>query len=156
MTTGEHAEIGEQAKIQRRSYTKEKEKGVGNMGRSSSIRTTLAVVLVFAISALVFAQESSRHVTLHRDGKIGDQVLRKGDYTVKVGEAKDGEIVFIRDRQEVLRASFEPTDLEKPASNTAVLFATKADGSFEIKRIEFSGKKVAFVIKGVMQASAKQ
>lgn len=125
------------------------------MGRSSSVRATLAVVLVLAISALVLAQESSRQVTLHRDGKIGDQVLRKGDYTVKVGEGKEGEIIFIRDRHEVLRASFEPATLEKPASNTAVLFAAAADGSYEIKRIEFSGKKVAFVIKGVLQASTK-
>ena len=65
----------------------------------------LSVVMILGSSAVmpVFGQDSSKSVTISRDTKVGGQALEKGEYTVKFDEGKDGEIVFLRGKREIVK-----------------------------------------------------
>ena len=104
-----------------------------------------AVILV----APVLAQEVNRSVTLRRDAKLGQQALTKGEYSVKYTESK-GELVVLRDKREVLTATYELAKLDKPAADNAVIYSENADGSFQLKRIEFRGSASALVFENTI------
>jgi hypothetical protein len=94
-----------------------------------------------------FGQEAVRTITINRDGKVGGQLLTKGDYTIKFVEGRDGEAVFMRGKREVARVSYEITSLKAVAADTLVVFKLADDGSLVISRIEFRGMGTALVIK---------
>ena len=104
-----------------------------------------AVILV----APVLAQEVNRSVTLRRDARLGQQALTKGEYSVKYTEGK-GELVVLRDKREVLTATYELAKLDKPAADNAVIYSENADGSFQLKRIEFRGSASALVFENTI------
>ncbi len=99
--------------------------------------------------APVLAQEVNRSVTLRRDAKFGQQALTKGEYSVKYTEGK-GELVVLRDKREVLTATYELAKLDKPAADNAVIYSENADGSFQLKRIEFRGSASALVFENTI------
>lgn len=104
-----------------------------------------AVILV----APVLAQEVNRSVSLRRDAKLGQQALTKGEYSVKYTEGK-GELIVLRDKREVLTATYELAKLDKPAADNAVIYSENADGSFQLKRIEFRGSASALVFENTI------
>jgi len=104
-----------------------------------------AVILV----APVLAQEVNRSVTLRRDARLGQQALTKGEYSVKYTEGKR-ELVVLRDKREVLTATYELAKLDKPAADNAVIYSENADGSFQLKRIEFRGSASALVFENTI------
>lgn len=103
----------------------------------------LGLAIVFG--AVAQAQEISRKIEIKRDTKLGTEVLPKGEYDVKFVEGKDGEVVFLRGKREVLKATYTIMKLEKDAENGAVVSTANNDGSFNLKRIEFRGKSAALV-----------
>ena len=105
----------------------------------------LAIVFGAAVTMQVYAQEVSRSVSIKRDTRLGTEVLPKGEYDIKFVEGKDGEVVFLQGRREILKATFTLAKLEKDAPNTAVISSANNDGSFQLKRIEFKGKSGALV-----------
>ena len=113
----------------------------------SSVILGLVLATGLAIASPVDAQEISRTITLTRDSKLGGQVLVKGDYSIKFVEGKDGELVVLKGRKEVLKASYKTMKLGQPAADTSVAYAANTDGSFLVKRIEFKGKSEAIVIE---------
>jgi hypothetical protein len=103
----------------------------------------LALVMVVGLATLTaFGQEISRSVEFKRDAKIGEQVLPKGEYEVKYVEGKD-ELVISRGNREILTATYKVTKLEKAPKVTSVFYSQEADGTFQLKRIEFRGKDAA-------------
>ncbi|HEY3137021.1 MAG TPA: hypothetical protein VGL29_13405 [Blastocatellia bacterium] len=104
-----------------------------------------AVILV----APVLAQEVNRSVTLRRDARLGQQALTKGEYSVKYTEGK-GELIVLRDKREVLTATYELAKLDKPAADNAVIYSENADGSFQLKRIEFRGSASALMFENTI------
>jgi hypothetical protein len=115
----------------------------------------LGLAIVF--STVAQAQEVSRKIEIKRDTKLGTEVLPKGEYDVKFVEGKEGEVIFLRGRREVLKATYTITKLEKDAENSAVVSTANNDGSFNLKRIEFRGKSAALVFDNtVATAISKQ
>jgi len=104
-----------------------------------------AVILV----APVLAQEVNRSVTLRRDARLGQQALTKGEYSVKYTEGK-GELIVLRNKREVLTATYELAKLDKPAADNAVIYSENADGSFQLKRIEFRGSASALMFENTI------
>src|ERR1700730_2698077 len=98
----------------------------------------LAMALGLAATTPVSAQEVSRSIVLKRDVKVGDQVLPKGEYALKYVQGKD-ELVILQGKHEVLKATYKVAKLDKAATTTLVVYSQDADGSFQLKRIEFSG-----------------
>jgi hypothetical protein len=115
----------------------------------SVVMLGLAMALGLAATIQVSAQEVSRSIVLKRDAKVGDQVLPKGEYAVKYAEGKD-ELVILRGKHEVLKATYKVTKLDKAATTTAVVYSQDTDGSFQLKRIEFDGKDSALVFENTI------
>ncbi|HST20751.1 MAG TPA: hypothetical protein VLR90_06525 [Blastocatellia bacterium] len=103
----------------------------------------LGLAMVFSVVAQ--AQEVSRKVEIKRDTRLGAEVLPKGEYDVKFVEGKEGEVIFLKGKHEVLKATYTVIKLEKDAENSAVISTSNNDGSFNLKRIEFRGKSAALV-----------
>jgi len=113
----------------------------------SSIVLGLVLATGLAIASPVDAQEVSRTITITRDSKVGGQSLVKGEYSVKFAEGKDGELVVLKGRKEMLKASYKVMKLDQPAADNSVAYSANADGSFQVKRIEFKGKNEAIVLQ---------
>ncbi|HKP87506.1 MAG TPA: hypothetical protein VJZ26_15495, partial [Blastocatellia bacterium] len=71
----------------------------------NSLVASLALTLALA-AVPVSAQEVSRTVVIKRDSKLGSEVLPSGEYSVKFDEGKPGEVVFMRGKRQVLKATF--------------------------------------------------
>ena len=69
-------------------------------------------------------------------------MLPKGEYDVRYVEGKD-ELVIARGKKEVLTATYKIAKLEKPAAITSVIYSQEADGSYQLKSIEFRGRDAA-------------
>ncbi|MGA9773298.1 MAG: hypothetical protein WBV94_29985 [Blastocatellia bacterium] len=117
----------------------------------------LVLGLAITFSAIAQAQEVSRKIEIKRDTRLGTEVLPKGEYDVKFVEGKEGELVFLRGKREVLKATYTIMKLEKDAENGAVVSTANNDGSYNLKRIEFRGKSAALVFDNtVATAISKQ
>ena len=116
----------------------------------------LSLVSALAMAIEAYAQEVSRAITIQRDTRLGTEVLAKGEYDVRFVEGKEGEVVFLRGRREVLKATFSSAKLEKDAPYTVVVSTPNDDGTYQLKRIEFKGKGSALVFdKTVATAISK-
>jgi hypothetical protein len=113
----------------------------------SSVILGLVIATGLAIASPASAQEVNRTVTITRDSKVGGQALNKGEYSVRFVEGKDGELVVLKGKKEILKASYKIGKLDQPAADNSVAYTANADGSFRVKRIEFKGKKEAIVIE---------
>jgi hypothetical protein len=107
----------------------------------------LVLATGLAAASQVSAQEVNRTITITRDSKIGGQAVTKGDYSVKFVEGKDGDLVLLKGKKEVAKASYKVTKLAHPAADSSVSYTAAADGSYQVKRIEFKGKSDAIAFE---------
>ena len=108
-----------------------------------------ALFIAVGLAALpINAQQIDRSITINRDGRVGDQTLAKGSYTVKFTEDKDGELVILKGKKEVVKATYELTKLNEPSPENAVTYTLASDGSYQVKRIEFKGRNTAIEFTG--------
>jgi hypothetical protein len=105
-------------------------------------------IAVGLVALPINAQQVDRSITVNRDGKVGDQPLAKGSYTVKFTEDKDGELVILKGKKEVVKATYELTKLSGPSPDNAVTYTLASDGTYQIKRIEFKGRNTAIEFTG--------
>jgi hypothetical protein len=118
----------------------------------NSLVASLALALALA-AVPVSAQEVSRTVVIKRDAKLGSEVLPSGEYAVKFDEGKPGEVVFLRGKREVLKATFTIAKIDQSPSGNLVVYTADADGSYQLKRIEFKGKTGALVFDNTVATS---
>ncbi len=112
-----------------------------------SLVVGVAMAVGLAVASPASAQEVSRTVTITRDSKLAGQAVTKGEYNIKFVEGKDGSLVLLKGKKEVLKASYKVTKLAQPAGNNAIAYDAGADGSFLVRRIEFKGKSEAIVLE---------
>ena len=105
--------------------------------------TGIAIVLAAVMSMTAFAQSVNRALVFSRDAKIGGVVLSQGKYSIAFDEKKEGEAVISKNGREVAKASYKIVDLAKDASDNAVVFGMNSDGSFQVRRFEMKGSKMA-------------
>ncbi|MFY9573835.1 MAG: hypothetical protein WAV20_20745, partial [Blastocatellia bacterium] len=103
--------------------------------------------VALAVASPVSGQEVSRTVTITRDSKLGGQSLNKGEYSIKFAEGKDGDLVLLKGKKEVVKAPYKMTKLTQPAADNSVAYSAGTDGSFQVIRIEFKGKSDAIVLE---------
>jgi hypothetical protein len=106
-------------------------------------KIAITITLGVFMSIAVFGQNVSRTLVVSRDSKIGGIALAQGKYSIAYDEKKDGEAVITKNGREVAKASYKLVDLAKGASDNAVVFNVAADGSFQVRRIEMKGSKMA-------------
>ncbi len=112
------------------------------MKRFISVGTLVLTLIVGFITVPALGQEVSKTILLKRDTKIGGLVLPKGEYDLRYVEGKD-ELVIAHGKKEVLTATYKITKLDKAAAVTSVIYSQEADGSYQLKRIEFRGRDAA-------------
>jgi hypothetical protein len=112
------------------------------MKRLFSVGMLVLAMVVGLVTVPALGQEVSKTILLKRETRIGDQVLPKGEYELKYVEGKD-ELVIARGKKQVLTATYKVTKLDKAAAVTSVIYSQEADGSYQLKRIEFRGRDAA-------------
>jgi NMD protein affecting ribosome stability and mRNA decay len=113
---------------------------------ASSLILVLVLATGLATASPVSAQEVTRTVTITRDSKLAGQALVKGEYSIRFAEGKDGDLVLLKGKKEVAKVSYKVSKLTQAAADSSVGYATAADGSFQVRRIEFKGKTEAIVL----------
>ena len=111
---------------------------------------SLAIVAGLALSTQVMAQEPGQKIFITRDSKIGGETVSKGDYVVKFDASKDGELVLVKGKRDILKATYRLTKLDQRPASDSVVFTQNSDGSFQVKRIEFKGKDTALVLQDTL------
>jgi len=119
------------------------------MRKLMSVGALVLAVVVGMITVPVSAQEVSKTILLKRDTTIGGQVLPKGEYELKYAAGKD-ELVIVKGNREVLTATYKVAKLEKTPSVTSVFYSQEADGSYQLKRIEFRGTAAALTFENTV------
>ena len=107
----------------------------------------LSFVLVSSMALSSFGAEVTKSFTLTRDSKINGQLLTKGNYSVKFTDDKEGELVLMQGKKEVLKVNYKFTQLSDSPSDNKIAYSVAEDGSFSVKRIEFKGMKSAIVFE---------
>ena len=103
----------------------------------------LLVVVVVGVELSAFGQSATRTIVLSRQAKLDGHALAQGKYSVAFDEKKDGEATISKDGKEVAKAAYKFVDLNRTAADSAVVYMTADDGSFQIRRIEIKGMKTA-------------
>ncbi|MEW6131066.1 MAG: hypothetical protein AB1757_28810 [Acidobacteriota bacterium] len=102
---------------------------------------SFALVLSLALSNV--AADVTKSFTLTRDSKIKGQPLTKGDYSVKFADDKEGELVVMKGKKEIVKSTYKIITLNEAPSDNKIAYTVSEDGSFTVKRIEFKGSKTA-------------
>lgn len=100
-------------------------------------------VLVLALASLHFAAEVTKSFTLTRDSKINGQAVNKGDYSIRYSDDKDGELILMKGKKEIVKSAYKLVPLSVAPSDDKVTYSVDDDGSFHVKRLEFKGFKAA-------------
>ncbi|MGA9767497.1 MAG: hypothetical protein WBV94_00540 [Blastocatellia bacterium] len=108
-----------------------------------SFGLSLILAVVFMIAAPAFGQVTTRTLVISRQTKLGGQPVSEGKYTMAFDEKKDGELTLSRGSKEILKANYKAVELDKPAAENAVVFASAGDGAMKVRRVEFKGSKMA-------------
>ena len=106
-------------------------------------KLAVTIILGILMSVAAFGQNVSRTLVVSRDAKLGGVALAHGKYSIAFDDKKEGEAVITKNGREVAKASYKLVDLTKNASDNAVVFTVNADGSFQVRRIEMKGSKMA-------------
>ena len=105
-----------------------------------------SMVLVFSLSSSSLAGgEITRSFKLTRESKVSGQVLKEGDYSVRFMDDKEGELVVLKGKKEVVKVNYKFKELKESAAENAVAYTQNGDGALHLKRIEFKGMKSALV-----------
>lgn len=106
-------------------------------------KLAITITLGVLMSAAAFGQNVSRTLVVTRDAKLGSVALAQGKYSIAFDDQKEGEAVITKNGREVVKATYKLVDLTKNASDNAVVFSINSDGSFQVRRIEMKGSKMA-------------
>jgi hypothetical protein len=107
----------------------------------SALVASFALVLSLSISHV--AADVTKSFTLTRDSKINGQALKQGDYSIKYADDKDGELILLKGKKEVVKSAYKLVQLSVAPGDDKVTYTVDDDGSFHVKRLEFKGSKTA-------------
>jgi hypothetical protein len=113
-----------------------------NVGR---IALTLVAALVFSVVALA-QQTVEQKVSFYLDGKIGNEVVKKGTYTVVIPEADQGAFE-IKVGKKTITAQFTKRQNEVEADADRMTYRDNGDGSRSIAAITPRGRKFTLVLQ---------
>jgi hypothetical protein len=113
-----------------------------NVGR---IALTLVAALVFSVVALA-QQTVEQKVSFYLDGKIGNEVVKKGTYTVVIPEADQGAFE-IKVGKKTITAQFTKRQNEVEAEADRMTYRDNSDGSRSIAAITPRGRKFTLLLQ---------
>ena len=113
------------------------------MIRSKIIGT---MVLSFGLAILAYAQGNiEQKVTFYLDGKVGNELVKKGTYTVLIPESDEGTLEIKLGKKSVA-AQFTKRQNSTPAEADKMTYRDNADGTRSIATITPRGRKFTLLL----------
>jgi hypothetical protein len=107
----------------------------------------LALVAALAFSAGAWAQQNvEQKVSFYLDGKVGDELVKKGTYTLVIPEADQGAFE-IRVGKKNVTAPFTKRQNEKEAEADKMTYRDNGDGTRTIATITPRGRKFTLLLQ---------
>src|SRR5262245_58841141 len=111
----------------------------------AKVALTLGAILVFSIVALA-QKPVEQKVSFYLDGKIGDEVVKKGTYTVIIPEADQGAFE-IKVGKKIITAQFTKRQNEAQAEADKMTYRDNGDGTRAIATITPRGRKFTLLLQ---------
>lgn len=116
----------------------------------------LALAMAAALSVVVAAQgKVEKKVSFYLDGKVGTELVKKGDYTLTVPEAEQGTIE-IKVGKKVVTAQYTKKQNATEAEADKMTYRENADGTRSVASITPRGQKFTLVLAETAGSVAKQ
>src|SRR5262245_65297693 len=111
-----------------------------------SIALTLVVALAFSVGAWAQQQPVEQKVSFYLDGKVGNEVVKKGTYTVIIPEADQGAFE-IKVGKKTVTAQFTMRQNKEEAEADKMTYRDNGDGTRAIASITPRGRKFTLLLQ---------
>src|SRR5690242_355425 len=107
----------------------------------------LALAATAVLGLAVFAQNTvEKKVSFYLDGKVGNELVKKGTYTVAIPEAENGT-VEIKVGKKVVTAQYTKRQNTSEADADKMTYRDNGDGTRTIATITPRGQKYTLVLQ---------
>lgn len=118
-----------------------------NNSRNKVRRVALTLVGAFVFSVVALAQQTvEQKVSFYLDGKIGNEVVKKGTYTVIIPESDQGAFE-IKVGKKTITAQFTRRQNEADAEADKMTYRDNGDGTRTIASITPRGRKFTLLLQ---------
>lgn len=118
------------------------------MLRSKVIKFQFGLLLVLGLGMAIWANAQSgieQKVTFYLDGKVGNEIVKKGTYTVLIPESDEGTLE-IRTGKKSVAAQFSKRQNSTQAEADKMTYRDNPDGTRTIATITPRGRKFTLVL----------
>ena len=122
--------------------------------RFSNMVLTLAVTAVLTVAVAAQAKVEKK-VSFYLDGKIGNELVKKGTYTVAIPDSEQGT-VEIKVGKKIVTAQFTKKSNANEADADKMTYRENADGTRSVASITPRGQKFTLVLAETASSVAKQ
>ncbi|MBP6821435.1 MAG: hypothetical protein KA368_07820 [Acidobacteria bacterium] len=122
--------------------------------RFSNIVLALAVTAVLTVTVAAQAKVEKK-VSFYLDGKVGNELVKKGTYTVAIPDSEQGT-VEIKVGKKVVTAQFTKKSNANQADADKMTYRENADGTRSVASITPRGQKFTLVLAETASSVAKQ
>lgn len=124
-----------------------------NYWRNKVGKVALTLVGAFIFSVVALAQQTvEQKVSFYLDGKIGNEVVKKGTYRLIIPEADQGAFE-IKVGKKTITAQFTKRQNEADAEADKMTYRDNGDGTRTIAAITPRGRKFTLLLQGGAVAS---
>src|SRR5262245_58209003 len=118
-----------------------------NNSRKKIGRVALTLVAALAFSVLAMAQQPvEQKVSFYLDGKVGDDLVKKGTYTLVIPEADQGAFE-IKVGKKTVTAQFTKRQNKDEAEADKMTYRDNGDGTRTIATITPRGRKFTLMLQ---------
>jgi hypothetical protein len=118
-----------------------------NYSRNKVGRLALTLVAAFAFSVIALAQNNvEQKVSFYLDGKVGNEVVKKGTYTVVIPEADQGAFE-IKVGKKIITAQFTKRQNKEEAEADKMTYRDNGDGTRTIATITPRGRRFTLLLQ---------
>jgi hypothetical protein len=110
-----------------------------------SVALTLVAALAFGVVAMA-QQPVEQKVSFYLDGKVGDELVKKGTYTVVIPEADQGAFE-IKVGKKTVTAQFSKRQNKEEAGADKMTYRDNGDGTRTIATITPRGRKFTLLLQ---------
>jgi hypothetical protein len=116
------------------------------VGRAA-LTATLTALVALVFSLVAFAQKSvEQKVSFYLDGKIGNEMVKKGTYTVIIPETDQGALE-IKVGKKTITAQFTRHENKEEAGADKMTYRDNGDGTRAIASITPRGRKFTLLLQ---------
>lgn len=118
-----------------------------NRLKNKVVSSAVALAAVMVLGVVAFAQSGvEQKVSFYLDGKVGDELIKKGSYTVVIPEAEQGT-VEIKVGKKVVTAQFTKRQNNNESEADRMTYRDNGDGTRTIASITPRGRKFTLLLQ---------